>query len=59
MSGLKVRVDSGNDEYVLVHTDGTFDFDGGSLIIWRDNTRTHLGAAFSPTGWESLTWEVD
>ena len=57
MSGLKARVDIGNDEYVLVHTDGTSDFDGGSLIIWRDNSRTHLGAAFSPTGWESLSWE--
>ena len=57
MSGLKVRVDIGNDEYVLVHTDGPFDFDGGSLIIWRDNTRQHLGAAFSPTGWQSLSWE--
>ena len=57
MSGLKVRVEIGNEEYVLVHTDGTFDFDGGSLIIWRDNTRQHLGAAFSPTGWQSLSWE--
>ena len=37
MSGLKARVDIGNGEYVLVHTDGTFDFDGGSLIIWRDS----------------------
>ena len=54
---MRVRVEIGDGEYLIAHTDGTFDFDGGSLIIRRDNTRQHLVAAFGPTGWKSLSWE--
>ena len=54
---MRVRVEIGDGEYLIAHTDGTFDFDGGSLIIWRDNTRQHLVAAFGPAGWKSLSWE--
>ena len=55
---VKLRVDHGGG-YDLVDTDGTLDFDGGSLIVWRDNTRAHLVAAYSPTGWQAASWEVD
>lgn len=46
-----VRVEhlGGADEMT---TDGTFDFDGGSLLIWKDNTKQELVAAYSPaTAW--------
>lgn len=55
---MKLRVDY-NGSYDLVETDGTLDFDGGSLIVWRDNTRAHLVAAYSPIGWQAASWEVD
>ena len=55
---MKLRVDY-NGSYDLVDTDGTLDFDGGSLIVWRDSSRAHLVAAYSPTGWHSISWEVD
>lgn len=43
--------------YDLVATDGTLDFDGGSLLVWRDHSRGHLVAAYGPaTGW-SARWE--
>lgn len=45
--------------YDLLKTDGTFDFDGGSLIVWRDRSRSHLLASYGPaTGWMG-TWEGD
>ena len=55
---MKLRVDY-NGSYDLVDTDGTLDFDGGSLIVWRDSSRAHLVAAYSPTGWQSISWEGD
>lgn len=55
---MKLRVDY-NGSYDLVDTDGTLDFDGGSLIVWRDSSRAHLVAAYSPVGWQSISWEVD
>lgn len=43
----------------LLKTDGTFDFDGGSLLVWREKSRTHLLAAYSPsTEWIAM-WEED
>lgn len=46
-----VRVEhlGGADEMT---TDGTFDFDGGSLLVWKDHTKQELVAAYSPaTAW--------
>lgn len=40
----------------LLKTDGTFDFDGGSLLVWRDRSRTHLLAAYSPSTEWIATW---
>lgn len=56
MSMPRLRVDhvGGMD---LLKTSGGLDFDGGSLIVWRDETRTHLVAAYSPaSGWVA-SWE--
>lgn len=47
----KFRIDHvwGTD---IVDTEGTFDFDGGSLLVWKDQARRHLVAAYSPaTQW--------
>lgn len=35
--------------YDLLETDGTFDFDGGTLVVWKDHTRKHLLASYSPS----------
>ncbi|WP_411707811.1 hypothetical protein ACLI1L_000184 [Corynebacterium sp. LaCa117] len=47
------------DGHDRLKTDGTLDFDGGSLLVWRDNTRTHLVAAYSPGGWITAHWETN
>lgn len=43
--------------YDLLETDGTFDFDGGTLVVWKDHTRTHLLAAYSPASRWVGTWD--
>ena len=40
-------------------TDGTLDFDGGSLIVWKDNTRSHILAAYSPASYWVMSWDTD
>lgn len=41
----------------LLITDGTLDFDGGTLIVWRDQSRRHLVAAYSPSSRWVCSWE--
>lgn len=43
----------------LLHTDGTFDFDGGSLLVWQDKRRSHLLAAYAPGGWLCARWATE
>lgn len=57
MSIPKLRVTRPDGVYDLLATDGTMDFDGGSLLVWRDKTRTHLIASYSPIGWLTTDWE--
>lgn len=58
MSMPKLRVDH-PEGYDLLGTDGTMDFDGGSLIVWRDRSRGHLLKGYGPGGWLSCSWEDD
>lgn len=52
---LRVEHNTGVD---LLRTTGAMDFDGGSLIVWRDGKRDHLVAAYGPaSGWVA-SWEV-
>lgn len=44
------------DGYDLVESDGAVDFDGGSLIVWRDITRSHMTGAYSPGCWLRAFW---
>lgn len=56
MSQPLLRVDY-HHGYDLLRTDGTLDFDGGTLIVWRDNSRTHLLKAYGPgSGW-TCEWD--
>ena len=57
MSIPKLRVTRPDGVYDLLATDGTMDFDGGSLIVWRDKDRKHLIASYSPIGWLTTDWE--
>lgn len=52
------RVDHA-DGFDLLQTDGTFDFDGGSLLVWQDNRRAHLLAAYGPGGWTCARWATE
>lgn len=54
MPRLQVEHNTGID---LVDTDGTLDFDGGSLIVWRDCTRSHLVVAYGPSSGWVCSWE--
>lgn len=47
------------DGHDRLATDGTFDFDGGTLLVWRDKSRAHLLAAYGPGGWLTAHWETD
>lgn len=51
---LRVEHNRGVD---LLKTDGTFDFDGGTLLVWREKSRSHLLAAYSPNTEWIATWE--
>lgn len=53
---LRVEHNTGVD---LLKTSGTMDFDGGSLIVWRDERRTHMVAAYSPSSGWVASWEGD
>ncbi|WP_313546422.1 hypothetical protein [Corynebacterium sp.] len=53
---LRVITPTGYDR---IDTDGTLDFDGGSLLVWRNSSRKHLIAAYSPQGWLTAGWETE
>lgn len=43
----------------VIEADGTFDFDGGTLIVWKDKTRTYLIASYGPSTQWILTHEPE
>lgn len=54
----KLRVDY-HMGYDLLATDGTLDFDGGTLVVWRDKTRSHLLKAYGPSSGWTCEWDPD
>lgn len=58
MPQLRVEYRSlGEDRVDLLQTTGTMDFDGGTLIVWRDERRNHLLAAYGPSSGWVVSWE--
>lgn len=58
MSQPLLRVDY-HQGYDLLKTDGALDFDGGTLIVWRDKSRTHMLKAYGPgCGW-TCEWATE
>lgn len=53
MPFLRVDRPGGHD---VCETSGTLDFDGGSLLVWRDHRRSHLVVAYGPGGWYSCRY---
>ena len=56
MSMPKLRVEH-NTGVDLLKTTGVMDFDGGTLIVWRDERRNHLVAAYGPSSGWVASWE--